>query len=163
MISIHTHVMKPVRDTNSSRPRRTPKRTNTQFQRARASSLPLSPSSLPSFFFSSWIFLPLSTIWTPGTGYYTCRRKTGFFILPARAVPWRLQFKPITPFLREGLCAFSCSRNWERQWVQRILSLPCSNMQSPQARKLKGSFTDLRLFTAVPHYPFLCKRLESLN
>ena len=31
------------------------------------SSLPLSPSSLPSFF--SWIFLPRSTIGTPGTGY----------------------------------------------------------------------------------------------
>ena len=31
-------------------------------------SLPLSPSSLPSFFFSSWIFLPRSTIGTPGTG-----------------------------------------------------------------------------------------------
>jgi len=38
VISIYTHVMKPVRDSNSepgwpSRPRRTPKRTNTQFQR----------------------------------------------------------------------------------------------------------------------------------
>ena len=35
-------------------------------------SLPLSPSSLPLFFvlfFSSWIFLLRSTIWTHGTGY----------------------------------------------------------------------------------------------
>ena len=26
-------------------------------------------ASLPSFFFSSWIFVPRSTIWTRGTGY----------------------------------------------------------------------------------------------
>ena len=33
-------------------------------------SLPFSLSILSSFFFfSSWIFLPRSTIWTPGTGY----------------------------------------------------------------------------------------------
>ena len=30
------------------------------------------PLVSPSFFFSSWIFLPRSTIWTPGTGY-CCR------------------------------------------------------------------------------------------
>ena len=78
----------------------------------KSGSLPLSPSKLPAFFFSSWIFLPRSTIRTPETGYQKS---------PWRAARPRLKLE--TAQITTGIATWFLNFSKGSVWLSLVIGL----------------------------------------